>query len=87
MILFFHKNVSSKLPKEKIDAFLNVLGKLKQRVIWKFEDESYEVPSNVLIKKWLPQSDILGHPNVVLFITHGGKNCFQYPAPTCLLNH
>ncbi|XP_031621869.1 UDP-glucuronosyltransferase 2B15-like [Contarinia nasturtii] len=63
---------SSKLPKEKIDIFVNALGKLKQRVIWKFENESYKVPPNILIRKWLPQSDILAHPNVVLFIAHGG---------------
>lgn len=65
---------SSKMPKEKIEIFLTAFGKLKQRVIWKFEDESYKVPSNVLVKKWLPQSDILAHPNIVLFITHGGKS-------------
>lgn len=64
---------SSKLPKDRVDAFINVFGTLKQRVIWKFEDESYKVPANVLIGKWLPQSDILAHSNVVLFITHGGK--------------
>lgn len=64
---------SSEMPKEKIEIFLNVFSKLKQRVIWKFEDEAIKTPPNVLVKKWLPQSDILSHENVVLFITHGGK--------------
>lgn len=65
---------SSDLPKEKVDIFLKAFSKLKQRVIWKYEDESLVAPPNVLIKKWLPQSDILAHPNVVLFITHGGNS-------------
>lgn len=64
---------SSQMPKEKIEIFLNAFSKLKQRIIWKFEDESIKTPPNVLVKKWLPQSDILAHKNVVLFITHGGK--------------
>lgn len=64
---------SSQMPKEKIEIFLNAFSKLKQRIIWKFEDESIKTPPNVLVKKWLPQSDILAHKNVVLFITHGGN--------------
>lgn len=64
---------SSKMPKEKIQVILSTLATFKQRVIWKFEDESIKAPPNVLVKKWLPQSDILAHPNVILFITHGGE--------------
>lgn len=65
---------TSELPMDKIHIFLHALSQLKQRVIWKFENESppFEVPANVLIRKWLPQSDILAHPNIVLFIAHGG---------------
>ena len=45
---------------EKKKIVLNVLRKLKQRVVWKFEEDLLEKPNNVLIKKWLPQTDILG---------------------------
>lgn len=52
---------------------LDCFRQLKQRVIWKFENETLaELPTNVLIRKWLPQNDILAHKNVILFIAHGG---------------
>lgn len=61
------------MPQEKLNAFLSAFGKLKQKVLWKYEDESLEnLPPNVMIRKWLPQNDILAHKNIVLFITHGG---------------
>ena len=42
-------------------AFLKAFSKLKQRVLWKWEvDTMPDLPSNVKIWKWLPQSDILG---------------------------
>uniref|UniRef100_A0A182NJM0 UDP-glucuronosyltransferase n=1 Tax=Anopheles dirus TaxID=7168 RepID=A0A182NJM0_9DIPT len=60
-------------PEEKRAAFVNVFRGLKENVIWKYENESLpERPQNVLIKSWMPQSDILAHPKVKLFITHGG---------------
>ncbi|XP_037939262.1 UDP-glucosyltransferase 2-like [Teleopsis dalmanni] len=67
-------NVKSKnLPKETIDVLLKVFASLPQRVLWKFEDENLAgKPDNVFINKWFPQPDILAHPNVKLFITHGG---------------
>jgi len=52
--------------------------RLKQRVIWKWETEVMDdLPSNVLLSKWLPQNDVLGHDNLKVFITHGGQSSFQ----------
>lgn len=63
---------SSQLPIEKRDAFINNFAKIKQKVIWKFEDDTVPMPKNIYTGSWLPQSDILGHPNVIAFISHGG---------------
>ncbi|KAH8320698.1 hypothetical protein KR067_007249, partial [Drosophila pandora] len=64
---------NTELPPEKLKLLLGVFGSLKQRVLWKFEDESLpNLPSNVMVKNWMPQVDILAHPNVKVFISHGG---------------
>ncbi|ODN03640.1 UDP-glucuronosyltransferase 2B14 [Orchesella cincta] len=61
------------MPEEMRKTFLRVFAKIKQKVIWKWETESMpDTPPNVKISKWLPQQDILGHPNIKLFMTHGG---------------
>ncbi|KPJ19197.1 Ecdysteroid UDP-glucosyltransferase [Papilio machaon] len=57
----------------KIDMFHKVFAELPYNVIWKWDDESLKSRSdNVRIFKWLPQSDLLRHPNIKLFITQGG---------------
>ncbi|XP_034661783.1 UDP-glucuronosyltransferase 2A2 [Drosophila subobscura] len=64
---------SADLPPSTRKVLMETLGSLPQRVLWKFEaDELEDKPSNVFISKWFPQPDILAHPNVKLFITHGG---------------
>lgn len=64
---------SKDMPIGKMRVFANVFKTLKQRVIMKYEDNMLpSVSSNVMTVKWLPQADILAHPNVILFITHGG---------------
>ncbi|EFA11928.2 UDP-glucuronosyltransferase 2C1-like Protein [Tribolium castaneum] len=61
------------LPKEKQQQILKAFAKIPHKVLWKWEDDNLEnKPDNVLIRKWFPQNDILGHPNLKLFITHGG---------------
>lgn len=81
----FGTNIKSKdLTLEKRQALLNNFAKLKQRVLWKFEDDSLpNLPKNVMIKKWLPQNDILAHKNTKIFISHmgiGGFNEAMYHA-------
>ncbi|KAK5645032.1 hypothetical protein RI129_006332 [Pyrocoelia pectoralis] len=57
----------------KRNAILKVFSKLKQRVLWKWENETVpDQPNNVKLGKWMPQQDILAHPNIKLFVTHGG---------------
>uniref|UniRef100_W8C4F8 UDP-glucuronosyltransferase 2B10 n=1 Tax=Ceratitis capitata TaxID=7213 RepID=W8C4F8_CERCA len=67
-------NLRSKfLPLEKRQIILDTFRGLKQRVLWKFEDPQLEgKPDNVYISSWFPQDDILAHPKVKFFITHGG---------------
>lgn len=75
----------SNMPQSKFEELLKVFGGLKQRVLWKFETNMTKTPSNVMMKSWLPQTDILAHPNIVLFISHGGlfgtieASCFGVP--------
>ncbi|KAH8261353.1 hypothetical protein KR044_007857, partial [Drosophila immigrans] len=64
---------SADFPPEKLKIFLDVFGSLKQRVLWKFENEKLpNLPANVMVQKWMPQNDVLTHPNVKVFIAHGG---------------
>ncbi|KAH8263753.1 hypothetical protein KR044_013417, partial [Drosophila immigrans] len=58
-----------------IETIYNVLSRQPLRVIWKWDDQ---VPRpgnapNIYFHNWLPQDDILAHPNTKLFITHAGK--------------
>ncbi|XP_063616847.1 UDP-glucosyltransferase 2-like [Cydia splendana] len=55
------------------ESLLQMFAKLKQTVIWKFEGELDNVPSNIHLVKWAPQQSIFSHPNLNFFITHGGQ--------------
>lgn len=49
------------MTKEMIDGVLRAFGRLKQTVLWKFEEDNLRnIPKNVRIMKWLPQTDLLG---------------------------
>ncbi|KAK5640042.1 hypothetical protein RI129_010853 [Pyrocoelia pectoralis] len=64
---------SMNMPIETRNIILETFAELPYKVLWKFESENLpNKPENVLISKWLPQQDILRHPNIKLFITQGG---------------
>jgi hypothetical protein len=74
---------SSKMPEAKRQAFLEAFSKLKQRVLWKWETDSLPgQPKNVMLGKWLPQSDILGknllYLNLFSFFTPCIQNLVTY---------
>jgi len=62
--------------KETMKAFPDVT------FIWKYEEEEAAVDDfadairkdapNVVLTQWMPQMDILAHPNLAFFISHGG---------------
>ncbi|XP_041982834.1 UDP-glucosyltransferase 2-like [Aricia agestis] len=64
---------SEDMSEHMITSILKMFGKLKQTVLWKFQTQSDRVPSNVHLIKWAPQQSILAHPNLKMFITHGGQ--------------
>merc|ERR1719369_604807 len=68
---------ASKMPEAKRQILLNVFSKLKQRIIWKWEVPMPDAPDNVMVSSWLPQTSLLAHQNVKLFITHGGAGSIQ----------
>ena len=68
---------ASKMPEHKRLLMLRVFSRLEQKVIWKWEKEMPDAPHNVMISPWLPQTSLLAHHNVKLFVTHGGAGSFQ----------
>ncbi|XP_050079134.1 UDP-glucosyltransferase 2-like [Anopheles maculipalpis] len=63
---------ASTLPNSKRAAMIEAFQHFNQHVVWKWEEEMEDQPTNVFIQKWLPQKDVLCHKNVRLFVSHGG---------------
>lgn len=48
------------------------------QVIWKYSGERPStLGNNTLLVKWMPQKDLLGHPQTRVFVAHGGTNGVQ----------
>nr|XP_023029679.1 UDP-glucuronosyltransferase 2B33-like [Leptinotarsa decemlineata] len=61
-----------------IEAIIKAFAELPYNILWKSDvDYVRNISNNVLIRKWLPQQDILGHPKVKVFVTQGGVQSIE----------
>ncbi|XP_033996022.1 UDP-glucuronosyltransferase 2C1-like [Trematomus bernacchii] len=66
------------LPKEVANEIASVFAKMPQKVIWRHKGERPStLGNNTLIVDWMPQKDLLGHPQTKVFVAHGGTNGVQ----------
>lgn len=77
----FGSNIdSSKLYDYQKQRFIDIFKKINLPIFWKMEIDlskdtiinTKTLPKNVIVRKWYPQTDILAHPNIRLFVSHGG---------------
>lgn len=67
--------VVSALPHEVTEAIAAAFAELPQKVVWKFVGEKPStLGNNTMLTKWMPQNDLLGHPQTRAFVAHGGTN-------------
>ncbi|XP_054481378.1 UDP glucuronosyltransferase 5 family, polypeptide D1 [Anoplopoma fimbria] len=66
------------LPKEVSDEIASIFSKMPQKVIWRHKGERPStLGNNTMIVDWMPQKDLLGHPQTKVFVAHGGTNGVQ----------
>uniref|UniRef100_A0A671R1L1 Erythromycin biosynthesis protein CIII-like C-terminal domain-containing protein n=1 Tax=Sinocyclocheilus anshuiensis TaxID=1608454 RepID=A0A671R1L1_9TELE len=71
-------SVFGQLLSEINDEIAAAFAHLPQKVIWRHTGpRPANLGNNTLIVDWLPQNDLLGHPQTKLFVAHGGTNGVQ----------
>ena len=62
-----------KVDMNKAEIFARVFGELPQRVLWRYAGaKPTGLKNNTKLVSWFPQADVLGHPQIKMFITHCG---------------
>uniref|UniRef100_A0A8C5FR93 UDP-glucuronosyltransferase n=1 Tax=Gadus morhua TaxID=8049 RepID=A0A8C5FR93_GADMO len=66
------------LPDDIAEEIASVFAKMPQKVIWRnIGKRPSTLGNNTLIVDWMPQKDLLGHPQTKVFVAHGGTNGVQ----------
>ncbi|EFO25060.1 UDP-glucoronosyl and UDP-glucosyl transferase [Loa loa] len=78
LVSFGTITLSCWMPNKTKQALLEVFDNFPNvTFIWKYEKDEHQITDrhpNVITSKWLPQSDLLAHTNLIAFLTHGGMN-------------
>ncbi|KAF8374694.1 hypothetical protein PRIPAC_81123 [Pristionchus pacificus] len=76
------------MPQEMKTGLIKAIARFPDvTFIWKYEEPEDEfgkgeaaTAPNLILSKWMPQVDILAHPNLAAFITHGGMGSLHETA-------
>lgn len=73
MVVFSLGTIVNKLPLHIAQEIVAGLAHLKEQVSWRYSREPLDTLGNNTTD-WLPQTDLLSHPNTKVFLAHGGEN-------------
>ena len=75
IIIVSFGSYATSFPEATIRNLMEAFKQLNQTIIWGIgQIPEATIPPHVHLLKWIPQNDLLGHPNTKLFITHCGAN-------------
>uniref|UniRef100_A0A8C3VQ32 UDP-glucuronosyltransferase n=1 Tax=Catagonus wagneri TaxID=51154 RepID=A0A8C3VQ32_9CETA len=75
VVVFTLGSMVKNLTEEKSNMIASALAQIPQKVVWKYTGRKPKtLGANTRLYGWIPQNDLLGHPQTRAFITHSGTN-------------
>ncbi|KAH7713328.1 UDP-glucoronosyl and UDP-glucosyl transferase family protein [Aphelenchoides avenae] len=78
LVSFGTVGASHAMPPELKKVFLDTFDQFPDvTFLWKYEKPEHRIADghpNVIAEPWLPQTNLLGHPKLLAFVTHAGAN-------------
>ncbi|XP_057582312.1 UDP-glucuronosyltransferase 2A2-like isoform X2 [Hippopotamus amphibius kiboko] len=75
VVVFTLGSMVKNLSEAKSNMIASALAQIPQKVLWRYAGKKPEtLGANTQLYEWIPQNDLLGHPQTRAFITHCGTN-------------